>query len=71
LEFGGSSDGLHGRVVAVHRLADRITVELQVHGQERTLEVDLVAAPGVIAPAVGSEPVVTPLAWKVFPADIR
>jgi len=67
LEFGGNDDGLHGHVVAAHRLADRITVELQLHGQERMLEVDLVAVPGVIAPAVGSESVVTPLAWKVFP----
>ena len=34
------------RVVAAHRLADRITLELDVDGQARPLELDFVATPG-------------------------
>jgi len=66
--IGAPGDGLDARVAAVHRHADRITVELELAGQPRPLEVDLVAAPGVQAPAAGDAVGVRPLRHRIYPA---
>ena len=70
-ELASATDGkgLPARVVGAHRLADRMTLELQAEGQEKLLELDLVATPGLEPPAVGSRLTVAPLAWKVFPSE--
>ncbi|WP_343226241.1 sulfate/molybdate ABC transporter ATP-binding protein [Lysobacter sp. 5GHs7-4] len=67
LALVADGDGLPARVVAVHRLADRITVELQVEGQPRTLELDLVATPEAAVPAIGATVGVKPLRYRVYP----
>ena len=67
LALADDGAGLPARVVAAHRLADRVTVELRAEGQDRLLELDLVATPGLHPPATGSLLSVQPLAWKVFP----
>ncbi|TWT19444.1 sulfate/molybdate ABC transporter ATP-binding protein [Luteimonas marina] len=66
--IGAPGDGLDARVAAVHRHADRITVELELAGQPRPLEVDLVAAPGVHAPATGDAVGVRLLRHRTYPA---
>ena len=60
--------GLPARVLATHRLADRITIELGVDGQERPLELDLAATPDVVVPSPGSTVAVQPLRYRAFPA---
>ena len=67
-ELGAPGDGLAARVAALHRHADRITVELELAGQPRALEADLVATPGVQAPAVGEAVGVRLLRHRVYPA---
>jgi sulfate transport system ATP-binding protein len=61
-------DGLPAQVLAAHRLADRITVELGVDGQDKALELDLAATPDAVAPRPGSLVGVRPLRYRVFPA---
>lgn len=56
------------RVVAAHRLADRITLELNVEGQPRPLELDFVATPDVTTPAPGSVLGLKPLRYRVYSA---
>ena len=68
LALGAAGDGLAARVLAVHRLADRITVELQLDGQARALELDLVATPDAVVPAIGGAVGVRPLRYRVYPA---
>jgi len=63
-----AADGLPARVLASHRLADRLTLELEVAGQSRPFEVDLVAAPDVAVPAQDSEVGLQPLRYRVYPA---
>ena len=63
----GAGEGYAAGVVAVHRLADRITLELQLDGQARPMELDLVATPDVNIPATGSVIGVQPLRWKAYP----
>jgi sulfate transport system ATP-binding protein len=41
-------------VITAYRLADRITLELNVPGQARPLEMDFVATPDVSTPAPGA-----------------
>jgi sulfate transport system ATP-binding protein len=60
--------GVPARVLASHRLADRLTVELGVEGQAQSLELDLIAAPDVVAPATGSIVGVQPLRYRAYPA---
>ncbi|MHC9085014.1 sulfate/molybdate ABC transporter ATP-binding protein [Luteimonas sp. RIT-PG2_3] len=65
----GAADGSwQGEVVALHRLADRITLEVRLAGQARTLDVDLIATHGVSVPAIGSTIGVRPLHYRVFAA---
>jgi len=61
-------DGFAARVAAVHSHAERITVELALPGQSRTVEVDLVATPGVRVPAAGDAVGVQLLRYRVYPA---
>lgn len=60
--------GVAALVIAAHRLADRITLELAVEGQTRPLELDFVASPGVTTPAPGSTIGLEPLRYRVFAA---
>ncbi len=69
LALVGVDDGLRARVVGVHRMADRITVDLQVAGQPATLEADIVATPGAMVPDEGSEVGVRVLRSRVYPAE--
>ena len=66
--IGAPGEGLDARVAAVHRNADRVTVELELSGQPRALEVDLVATPGVQVPAPGDAVGVRLLRYRVYPA---
>ncbi len=66
--IGTTGEGLAARVAAVHTHADRITVELELAGQPRTLEVDVVATPGVQVPAAGDAVGVRLLRHRVYPA---
>jgi sulfate transport system ATP-binding protein len=59
-------EGLPARVLSAHRLAERITLELQVEGQLRPLELDLVATPDAVTPAPGSTVHVRPLRYRVY-----
>lgn len=58
--------GLAARVVAAHRLADRITLELGVGGQSRPVELDFAATPGLTTPEPGSELRLAPLRYRVY-----
>ncbi len=60
--------GLAARVLAAHRLADRITIELAVDGQPQALELDLAATPDVVIPAPGSVVGLQPLRYRAYPA---
>ncbi|HEY0505538.1 MAG TPA: sulfate/molybdate ABC transporter ATP-binding protein [Lysobacter sp.] len=60
--------GWSARVVAAHRLADRLTLELHLEGQPRALELDLSATPDLETPAVGSTIGLKPLRYRVYPA---
>ncbi|QWP77311.1 sulfate/molybdate ABC transporter ATP-binding protein [Lysobacter sp. K5869] len=62
----GAGEGLPARVVSAHRLAERITLELNVEGQTRPLELDLVATPDAVTPAPGSLVHVRPLRYRVY-----
>ena len=65
---GAAGEGLDARVAAVHQHADRVTLELDLAGQPRPLEVDLVATPGVQVPAIGDAVGVRLLRHRVYPA---
>ncbi|HSR65390.1 MAG TPA: sulfate/molybdate ABC transporter ATP-binding protein [Xanthomonadaceae bacterium] len=58
--------GLPARVLGVHRLAGRVTVELGLAGQERATELDLPAAPDTAVPAAGSEVGVQALRYRLY-----
>jgi sulfate transport system ATP-binding protein len=53
-------------VIAALRLAERITLELDIEGQTRPLEFDLAATPDAETPAVGSVIAVKPLRYRVY-----
>ncbi|WP_460713292.1 sulfate/molybdate ABC transporter ATP-binding protein [Lysobacter terrae] len=61
-----AGEGWSARVFAAHRLADRITLELEIAGQPRPLEFDFAATPDVETPAVGSVIAVQPLRYRVY-----
>ena len=63
---GEGDEGIGARVVAAHRLADRITLELHVEGQARPVELDFAATPGLTTPAPGSELRLVPLRYRVY-----
>jgi len=62
-------EGLQARVAALTRQAGRITVEVELPGQSRRLEVDLVAAPGVDTPAIDDAVGVRLLKYRVYPGQ--
>ena len=66
LVLANGDDGFPAQVRALHRLADRITLELAVAGQERALELDLVDRADVRVPAAGDDVRVQPLRYRVF-----
>jgi len=68
LALAGGEDGIPAQVRALHRLADRITVELAVVGQERALELDLIDRADVCVPDIGEDVRVQALRYRVFPA---
>ena len=68
LALADADAGFPAQVRAQHRLADRITLELAVAGQERVRELDLVDRPDLQAPTIGSEVHVQALRYRVFPA---
>ncbi|WP_457096199.1 sulfate/molybdate ABC transporter ATP-binding protein [Lysobacter sp. P5_B9] len=63
-----TDEGWSARVAAAHRLADRITLELDVEHQPRPLELDFAATPDVEIPAVGQTVAVAPLRYRVYPS---
>jgi len=67
LALAAPNEGWPARVMAAHRLADRITLELDIEGQTRALEFDFAATPDVETPAVGSQIAVRPLRYQVYP----
>lgn len=66
LVLANGDDGFPAQVRALHRLADHITLELAVAGQERALELDLVDRADVRVPAAGDDVRVQPLRYRVF-----
>ena len=66
LVLANGDDGFPAQVRALHRLADRITLELAVAGQERALELDLADRADVRVPAAGDDVRVQPLRYRVF-----
>jgi sulfate transport system ATP-binding protein len=68
LAIADTNEGWPARVVAAHRLAERITLELALQGQPRLLEFDFAATPDAETPAVGSVIAVRPLRYRVYPA---
>jgi sulfate transport system ATP-binding protein len=67
LALGDDAGALPARVLAVHRRADRITVELAVGRQERLLELDLPASPDTIPPRAGQAVGVQALRYRFYP----
>ena len=59
--------GLPAQVLAAHRLADHITIELRMEGQSGTIELDLAATPDIVIPAIGSTVGLQPLRYRIFP----
>ena len=59
-------EGLPARVVAVQRRADRITIELAVEGQERTLEADRPDHADAQLPSPGDTVGLSPQRYRVF-----
>ena len=66
-QTGAAGEGLEARVSAVHPHAGRITLELALAGQERALEVDLVATPGTQVPALGAVTGLQLPRYRVYP----
>ncbi|MGH8079793.1 MAG: sulfate/molybdate ABC transporter ATP-binding protein [Lysobacter sp.] len=62
----GEGEGLPAQVISSHRLAERITLELSIEGQQRPLELDLVATPDAVIPTSGSTVHVRPLRYRVY-----
>ncbi|MDI9238284.1 sulfate/molybdate ABC transporter ATP-binding protein [Lysobacter sp. LF1] len=63
---GEAGTGFDARVVAAHRLADRITLELTADGQSRPVELDFAATPGLTTPAPASTVGLLPLRYRVY-----
>jgi len=59
--------GWSAEVVAVHRRADRITLELRLHGQAKPFELDWPIAPDDVLPEVGSRIGLEPQRYRIFP----
>ncbi len=66
LEVVAADIGFAAHVIAVHHRADRITVELNLPGQSRPLELDRIATADNGVPGVGTQVGVRPLQWKIY-----
>jgi sulfate/thiosulfate transport system ATP-binding protein len=66
LELAPVDQGFAAQVLAVHHRADRVTVELNVAGQSRTLEWDRVDTLGNGLPKLGDIVGVRPQRWKLY-----
>ena len=69
LALAAPQEGFPARVHAVHRRSDRITIELAVEGQERTLEADLPDRADAALPAPGDTVGLHPQRYRVFAGD--
>jgi sulfate/thiosulfate transport system ATP-binding protein len=67
LEWAASEQGFSAEVLAVHRRADRLTIELGIAGQPRTFELDRIATTEHHLPAQGQHVAVRPASSKVYP----
>ena len=61
--------GIPARVLASHRRADRITVELAVGEQSKPFEWDMIATPGVVAPVAGQTLRLRPSRVRFYPRE--
>ena len=59
--------GLRAEVVAVHRRADRIALELRIEGQVKPIELDWPIGPEDVLPEVGSRIGLEPQRYRVYP----
>ena len=64
--LGAPDEGLGAKVRRVRRLGGRVTLDLDVDGQVRPLEVDLAAGPELQLPREGERVGVTPLRFHVL-----
>ena len=62
-----TAETLSGTVLAVHRPAGRITLEVRLQAQARSLELDLPPGPGTLVPEPGTNVAVRPLAHRIYP----
>jgi sulfate transport system ATP-binding protein len=60
------TQGLQATVVAAHRLADRITLELSLDRQAQSVELDLAEAPDIALPTVGTRVGINPLRYQAY-----
>ena len=67
LELVAVEDGFEAQVLAVHHRADRVTVELSIAGQPRTVEWDCIDTLGNGLPKSGDRVGVRPVRWKLYP----
>ncbi len=58
--------GLRAEVIAVHRRADRIALELRIDGQAKPFELDWPIAPDAVPPEVDSRIVLEPQRHRIF-----
>jgi sulfate transport system ATP-binding protein len=66
LELVAVEQGFAARVLAVHHRADRVTVELDIAGQPRSVEWDRIDTVGNGLPTLGDSVGVRPLRWKLY-----
>jgi sulfate transport system ATP-binding protein len=66
-EQGGADAGIRARVLASHRRADRITVELEVGEHAKPFEWDMIATPGIVAPVAGEALRLKPSRVRFYP----
>ncbi len=67
LEPATAGEGFPVEVIASHRRAERIIVELAVRGSDRPFEWDLIASPGVTAPSEGQTLWLRPERPSIYP----
>lgn len=58
--------GLRAEVVAVHRRADRISLELRIEGQAKPIELDWPIGPEDVLPEVGSRIGLEPQRYRIY-----
>ncbi|MFZ5635741.1 MAG: sulfate/molybdate ABC transporter ATP-binding protein [Pseudomonadota bacterium] len=66
LEPAAAGEGFPVEVIASHRRAERIIVELAVRGSDRPFEWDLIASPGVAPPANGETLWLRPSRTRIY-----